>query len=57
MFAADPFAIRMGIDRENYQWGYRTTHAFAVESRFRSRDRGPGAVLPGRFTRVTIWFF
>ncbi|MFT5515734.1 MAG: pullulanase [Rhodothermales bacterium] len=34
--ADDPFAKEMGIDRENYQWGYRTTHAFAVESRFRS---------------------
>ncbi|NNK49518.1 MAG: pullulanase [Gemmatimonadetes bacterium] len=41
-FADDDFARDMGIDRENYQWGYRTTHAFAVESRFRSRDRGPG---------------
>ncbi|MEJ2539108.1 MAG: alpha-amylase family glycosyl hydrolase [Gemmatimonadota bacterium] len=38
----DPFARRMAIDRENYQWGYRTTHAFAVESRFRSRDAEPG---------------
>ena len=43
VFAEDPFAIRMGIDRENYQWGYRTTHSFAVESRFRSRDVEPGA--------------
>jgi pullulanase/glycogen debranching enzyme len=42
-FAGDPFARDMGIDRENYQWGYRTTHAFAVESRFRSRDTDPGA--------------
>ncbi len=42
-FAGDPFARTMGIDRENYQWGYRTTHAFAVESRFRSRDAEPGA--------------
>jgi pullulanase/glycogen debranching enzyme len=42
-FAADPFARAMGIDRENYQWGYRTTHAFAVESRYRSRDAEPGA--------------
>ncbi len=41
-FAADPFAQAMGIDRENYQWGYRTTHAFAVESRYRSRDAEPG---------------
>jgi pullulanase/glycogen debranching enzyme len=42
-FADDPFAQAMGIDRENYQWGYRTTHAFAVERRFRSRDAEPGA--------------
>jgi pullulanase/glycogen debranching enzyme len=41
-FAEDSFARAMGIDRENYQWGYRTTHAFAVESRFRSRDAEPG---------------
>lgn len=40
--ATDPFARSMGIDRENYQWGYRTTHAFAVESRYRSRDAEPG---------------
>ena len=42
-FAGDPFARAMGIDRENYEWGYRTTHAFAVESRYRSRDAEPGA--------------
>lgn len=42
-FAHDPRAREMGIDRENYQWGYRTTHAFAVESRYRSRDAEPGA--------------
>lgn len=42
-FADDPFARAMGIDRENYQWGYRTTHAFAVESRYRARDTEPGA--------------
>jgi pullulanase/glycogen debranching enzyme len=42
-FADDPFAQAMGIDQENYQWGYRTTHAFAVESRFRARDAEPGA--------------
>lgn len=33
----DPFAREMDIARENYQWGYRTTHAFAVESRYRGR--------------------
>jgi pullulanase len=42
-FANDSFARAMAIDRENYQWGYRTTHAFAVESRYRSRDAEPGA--------------
>ncbi|MDH3455758.1 MAG: alpha-amylase family glycosyl hydrolase [Gemmatimonadota bacterium] len=42
-FANDSFAHAMGIDRENYQWGYRTTHAFAVESRYRSRDALPGS--------------
>jgi pullulanase len=42
-FAGDTFAQAMAIDRENYQWGYRTTHAFAVESRFRSRPAEPGA--------------
>lgn len=42
-FADDPFARAMGIDRENYQWGYRTTHAFAVESRYRARGTEPGA--------------
>jgi pullulanase/glycogen debranching enzyme len=42
-FAHDLFAQSMAIDRENYQWGYRTTHAFAVESRFRSRGAEPGA--------------
>ena len=41
-FAGDSFAQAMGIEQENYQWGYRTTHAFAVENRFRSRDAEPG---------------
>lgn len=42
-FASDPYMIEQDIARENYQWGYRTTHALAVESRFRERssDRGP----------------
>ncbi|WP_456425817.1 alpha-amylase family glycosyl hydrolase [Rhodocaloribacter sp.] len=42
-FAGDPFAIEQGIDRENYQWGYRTTHAFAVETRYRKRGTEHGA--------------
>ncbi|MEQ9103712.1 MAG: alpha-amylase family glycosyl hydrolase [Rhodothermales bacterium] len=41
-FADNPYMIEQDIARENYQWGYRTTHALAVESRFRDRrsDRG-----------------
>ena len=42
-FADDAFARDMAIDRENYNWGYRTTHAFAVESRYRPRGSEPGA--------------
>ncbi len=41
-FADDPFMQEQGIADENYQWGYRTTHAFAVESRFRSAGDEPG---------------
>jgi pullulanase/glycogen debranching enzyme len=42
VFGHDAFAREMAIDRENYNWGYRTTHAFAVESRFRPRGSEPG---------------
>lgn len=42
-FGNDPFARSMGIADENYQWGYRTTHAFAVESRYRARGTEPGS--------------
>ena len=41
-FADDPFMQEQGIATENYQWGYRTTHAFAIESRFRSAGDEPG---------------
>lgn len=41
--AGDPWAEEMGIAEENYQWGYRTTHAFAVESRYRTPGTEPGA--------------
>lgn len=43
VFADDPFARAMAIDRENYQWGYRTTHPFAVETRYRPAGSEPGA--------------
>ncbi|MDX2284004.1 MAG: alpha-amylase family glycosyl hydrolase [Bacteroidia bacterium] len=42
-FEHDPFMIEQGIHLENYQWGYRTTHAFAVESRYRRKGSEPGA--------------
>ncbi len=41
-FSDDPFMQAQGVADENYQWGYRTTHAFAVESRFRSAGDEPG---------------
>jgi pullulanase len=41
-FEKDPFMIKHGINKENYQWGYRTSHAFAVENRYRSKDAEPG---------------
>ncbi|TNE69707.1 pullulanase [bacterium] len=41
-FKDDPFMIEAGISEENYQWGYRTTHAFAVETRFRQKGTKPG---------------
>lgn len=42
-FAEDPDMQAMGIAEENYQWGYRTTHAFAVETRFRQIGTEQGA--------------
>lgn len=36
------WAKEQGIDREYYEWGYRTTHAFAIESRYRRRGGTPG---------------
>lgn len=41
-FADDPFMQSLGIENENYQWGYRTTHCFAIESRYRSKGSEPG---------------
>jgi pullulanase/glycogen debranching enzyme len=37
------FMKEQGVDQENYDWGYRTTHAFAIESRYRARGTEPGA--------------
>jgi pullulanase/glycogen debranching enzyme len=42
-FQDDPFMIEQGIAEENYQWGYRTSHCFAVETRFRQKGTEHGA--------------
>ncbi len=36
-FSEDPYMVSQGVSEENYQWGYRTSHAFAVESRYRTK--------------------
>jgi pullulanase len=41
-FQNDPYMIEQGVSEENYQWGYRTSHAFAVESRYRTKGTEPG---------------
>jgi pullulanase/glycogen debranching enzyme len=41
-FQDDPFMKAMGVDQENYQWGYRTSHCFAVESRYGRKGSAPG---------------
>lgn len=41
-FKEDPYMISQGVSEENYQWGYRTTFAMAVESRYRTRGTAPG---------------
>ena len=45
-FADDPFMQAQGVAEENYQWGYRITDFFAVETRYRSR--APGRDGPGQ---------
>lgn len=42
-FKDDPFMQEMGVAENNYQWGYRTSHAFAVENRFREKGTEHGA--------------
>jgi pullulanase/glycogen debranching enzyme len=41
-FADDPYMIEQGVSEENYQWGYRTSHNFAVESKYRTKGKEPG---------------
>lgn len=34
-FASDPEMQAWGVSRRSYEWGYRTTHAFAIENLYR----------------------
>lgn len=42
-FKDDPDMIAQAIADENYQWGYSTTHAFAIENKYRQKGTEPGA--------------
>lgn len=42
-FKDDEFMKENGVHLENYQWGYRTSHCFAVEHRYREKGTEPGA--------------
>lgn len=42
-FKDDPFMIEQGINLEQYDWGYRTTHSFAIETRYRKRGTEKGS--------------
>ena len=41
-FENDAYMISQGVSEENYQWGYRTSFAMAVESRYRTKGTEPG---------------
>lgn len=42
-FRDDPDMIARGIHLSNYDWGYRTSHALALESRYRVKGSEQGA--------------
>ncbi len=42
-FANDAFMREQMVDSSNYQWGYRTSHAMALESRYRRKGAEPGS--------------
>ncbi len=42
-FQNDEYMISQGVSEENYQWGYRTTFAMAVEAKYRTKGLEPGA--------------
>ncbi len=41
-FKNDPYMIEQGIATENYDWGYRTSHSFAIETRYRKKGTMAG---------------
>ena len=42
-FSDDAYMIEQGVSEENYQWGYRTSHCFAIENKFRKKGTPLGA--------------
>jgi glycosidase len=42
-FGNDPEMKRLGVNERSYEWGYRTTHAFAIENTYRARGTDYGA--------------
>lgn len=42
-FASDPWMKEQGINQRDYNWGYMTSHAFTIESRYRTKGSEPGA--------------
>jgi pullulanase len=42
-FANNEYMQRMGVANLSYEWGYRTTHAFAIENRYRAGGTDFGA--------------
>ncbi len=41
-FKNDTYMKEQGIAEENYDWGYRTSHSFAIETRYRQKGTKPG---------------
>jgi len=42
-FLHDPYMMARGINKENYQWGYRISNFFALENRYRIKGTEHGA--------------
>jgi pullulanase len=42
-FGNDPEMKRLGVNERSYEWGYRTTHAFAIENTYRAGGSDFGA--------------